>query len=56
MFGLESAGKTKLLYSGLVVDTDGKSKLSDYLESTLGFNCEFIVAERESFNLWDISG
>ncbi len=52
MFGLEKAGKTKLLYSGLI-----KSEiLAKSISPTLGFNCEFVVAARESFNLWDISG
>ena len=52
MFGLEGAGKTKLMYSGLIHN----HSLPQPLNQTIGFNCEWIVAARESFNLWDISG
>mmetsp|Transcript_42211 Transcript_42211/g.30385 ORF Transcript_42211/g.30385 Transcript_42211/m.30385 type:complete len:134 (-) Transcript_42211:297-698(-) len=54
IFGLDNAGKTTLLYNSL---SQQDSLIADEkLQPTRGFNCEFIVGLRESFNCWDFTG
>lgn len=52
MFGLSGAGKTHLMYTGLL----SKSSADKNLKPSLGFNCEQVVGKWEQFNLWDVSG
>ena len=56
MFGMENAGKTHLLYTGLVGNGTLASLHPSTIERTDGFNCEFLVGTRESFTVWDIGG
>lgn len=55
MFGMGGAGKSHLLYTGLLTQAgpNGGEKL---LQPSYGFNCEYVVGARDSFNLWDVSG
>ena len=63
MFGLENAGKTHLLYTGLVGNNTVANTLTmstqsgnDLIQPTSGFNCEYVVGMKESFSVWDIGG
>ena len=63
MFGLENAGKTHLLYTGLVGNNTVTNTLTmssttghDLIQPTAGFNCEYVIGTKESFSVWDIGG
>ena len=55
MFGMENAGKTHLLYTGLV-GNGTLASIESQIQPTQGFNCEYVVGTRESFTVWDIGG
>ena len=55
MFGMENAGKSHLLYTGLV-GNGTLASLENPIQPTAGFNCEYVVGTRESFSVWDIGG
>ena len=56
MFGMEHAGKTHLLYTGLVGNGTLASLDGGSIQPTAGFNCEDVTGNRCSFTVWDIGG
>ena len=62
MFGLNKAGKTQMMYTGLVGNETmenfqkNEEKYFQGFKPSQGFNTELFVRKMDSFMLWDISG